>query len=424
MNNENVLDFVSHWAREMIAAGANTERVSIGVTHLFHKFGYKEISIDLLTTKVELSIRTKEGVYLDRHLAVPTAKINLERIRRLNRLSYKVVDEDIDDKDLASLLEEATNSKTYPRVINCLALTVAMVALSRIFGGLWQDIVVVILNTLVLFGLTTLTGKANFNRIISNVLCMFVCTASAALFHNIGFAKNFFVIILTNAFYLVPGIQLVNAFRNIFCGQEMNGIIELLKGLLELITIIAGVAFGYFCFCQDSGLLIEGAIPTHSGVGLIGYEIELVVLSIFASLGFAVSFEVRKKRDLFFAALGGGIIRVAFILLIYAMPNYRIAYMTLAAFVAALYAEILANIQKKSSIVYLYPSIIPLIPGDLVLYTCFGMVWQNPELFGPNGMESILALVGICTGFVLCSTIMHYVRRFKSMKLFKRNKAE
>lgn len=424
MNNENVLDFVAHWAKEMIAAGANIERVQIGVAHIFHKYGYKEISIDLLTTKVELSIKTQEGQYLDRHLAVPTARINLERVRRLNRLAYKIAKEDIDDKELASLLEEAANSKTYPRLVNWAAMTVAMVALSRIFGGAWQDIIIVILNTLALCGLTTLTGKANFNRIISNILCMFICTASAAFFHSVGFVQNFFVVILTNAFFLVPGIQMVNAFRNILCGQEMNGIIELLKSLLELLTIIAGVALGYFCFCQDSGLLIEGSIPVHSGIGIMAYEYELIFLSIIASLAFAVSFEVQKKWDLFFAGLGGGIIRIAFILLIYAIPTYRIAYMTLAAFVAALYAEIVATAQKKSSIVYLYPSIIPLIPGDLALYTCFGVVWQNPELLGTNGVEAILALVGICTGFVLCSTFMHYIRKIKAINLFKKKKQE
>ena len=32
-----------------------------------------------------------------------------------------------------------------------------------------------------------------------------------------------------------------NAVRNIFCGNEMNGIIEMVKVLLEVVTIVSGL---------------------------------------------------------------------------------------------------------------------------------------------------------------------------------------
>lgn len=420
MNNQAVLDFVVNWGKEMIATGANMERVTLGIELLLKKYDFDDISIHGLNTMLFVSAKGKDGVDVTKQLAVPVAVINLERLKKLNAVAFKIRKEPItDENELNNLLKEALEVKTYPVLVNFLAYVLAMISLARIFGGGWGDILVATMNTAFLYFACKGLSKLHLNRIISNVFLMFVCTASAFLFWKIGLCPNFFVVVLTNAFYLVPGIQLINAFRNILCGHEMNGIIELLKALLEVATIIAGVGAAFFCFASNSGLVIEGAIPVHSGIGIIGYELELILLSITASLGFSMVFEIHGK-DLIFAALGGGLIRVFFILLIYAIPTYRIAYMTLAAFIAALYADIVATFQKKPATVFLYPSIIPLIPGDLVLYTFFGVIWLNSDLFKQNGLESMLALVGICTGFVLSSTLFHNIRKIKFKGFLKR----
>ena len=52
---------------------------------------------------------------------------------------------------------------------------------------------------------------------------------------------------------MIPGIQMVNAFRNIICGNEMNGIIEMVKVILEVVTIVAGL----YIAC-----LVFGFVPT------------------------------------------------------------------------------------------------------------------------------------------------------------------
>ena len=90
-----------------------------------------------------------------------------------------------------------------------------------------------------------------------------------------------------------------------------------------------------------------------------------------------------------------------------------------AAFCAALYSEILAIIRKEPSTLYLYPSIVPLIPGDLFCFVAFGIVWQNFNLVSQNGLALALALVGISVGFVVCSTIVHYVRKIKFLREIK-----
>lgn len=141
-------------------------------------------------------------------------------------------------------------------------------------------------------------------------------------------------------------------------------------------------------------------------------NIFLVVLSFGASLGFGIVFQL-KKKELIYAGIGGAVTRIVYIILMTLIP-YRIAYAALSTCFAAVYAEFTAYRRKRPSTVYLYPAIIPLIPGDLFYYTMAAVMVSDKEKFLQYALECTLALVGICTGFVLCSAIMYYVRKTKA----------
>lgn len=137
-------------------------------------------------------------------------------------------------------------------------------------------------------------------------------------------------------------------------------------------------------------------------------NLEIIVLSVLASMGFAIVFHIDKK-DLWLAGLGGGITRIFYLIFIAFVP-YRILYAALAAFVAAIYAEVVSGFKHTPATYYLYPSIIPLIPGDLFYYMCVGIIMRDVDMFENYAAECGLALVGLGVGFVVCSCFSHYMR--------------
>ena len=147
-------------------------------------------------------------------------------------------------------------------------------------------------------------------------------------------------------------------------------------------------------------------------------NIELVVLSFFASAGFAIVFRI-ERRLLPLAGLGGVVTRIVLILMQSCTDN-RILYMLLAAMAASLYAELLAIRLKRPSTVFLYPSIIPLIPGDLLYYSIVGILLGDTERIAAYGPDCLRAMVGMALGFVLISTLMHYRNRNLFAKLLHR----
>ena len=77
---------------------------------------------------------------------------------------------------------------------------------------------------------------------------------------------------------------------------------------------------------------------------------------------------------------------------------------------AALYAETMAMRQKMPSTVFLYPAIIPLIPGDLLYNTAVNLLLQDTPQMLDNAKNCALSLAGMSIGFVLISTFTYYRR--------------
>ena len=414
-----ILYFCKELGKDMIVSGANIERVNMTTERICHAYGLHDVTCANLSTRISISAKDENKRYAHRQTDVLPQAINLERLKKLNNLSFEVTKNKPDVTTLYDLLH-AIKTNDFPWWVIMLGFVVAMAGLARIFAAGWAELLIVELNTLILFGLSKLYNKIHVNKILTNIVSMFICSSIAMLFYACHFVNNFYIVIITNAFFLIPGIPIINCARNLLCGNEMNGIIELLKVLLEVCSIVAGLAAAYALFSNMVGnALLEENIVVVPVTWL--NSIELVFLTLMASTGFSVTFNIQLK-DIGFAAIGGVIVRIVYILFQLAIP-YRFIFTMLAAFFAALYSEILAIVKKEPSTLYLYPSIVPLIPGDLFYYVALGIVWGNGTLISTYGPNLALSLMGISLGFVICSTVVHYVRKFRFLR-FVNNKEQ
>ena len=417
-NIEYILDFCKELGKQMIVCGANIERVDMSIEHICHGYGLHDVTCANLTTRIAISAKDENKNYSSRQTDVPPQSFNLERLKKLNRLSYFVRENKPDPTTLRDLLDDV-KSNDFSWWVILLGYTVAMAALSRIFQAGPFEMLLAIVNTWILFGLSKLFSKIKLNKIITNFVSMFIVSAVSILAYKAGIINNFFIVMITNAFYLIPGIQMINCARNLLCGNEQNGVIELLKILLEICTIVAGLAAAYALL---SGLVGQPTLEDNivaAGTSVPAY-IELIVLTLLASAGFSVVFNIQLK-DIPLAAVGGAIVRIVHILGQLAFPEFKFLYTLLAAFAAALYSEILAINRKEPSTLFLYPSIVPLIPGDLFYYVALGLVWNNEGLL-QYGPDLLLVLISISVGFVICSSVVHYIRKFKFNKILNQNK--
>ena len=398
---EEILEFCVNLSRNMIISGANLERVHLANEFICKSYGLKDVSIYLLSTHISLSAYDSEGDYASRQASIPAAGINLERLRSLNQLSFKVAEITPAPKVLAQMLSRAMQVREYSDWVVLLARILAMSCLCFMFGGGFNDLIAVASVTALIHFLMAAFEHSGLDRLVINALTMWFATSAAIFFVYTGVANNLAAVLITVSMIVIPGIPLVNAMRNLICGREINGILQMLKIFIETMALAMGI---YVALIVLGGFAL---IQAPDSVLLEPYII--VLLSYIASVGFGTVFQIPVK-DLWLAGLGGALTRISLLLLTPVVSN-RLLFMTISALIAALYADFWAVKRKQPSTYFVYPSIIPLIPGDLFFYAISGLYAGNYNVVETNGINCLLSLSGLSIGFVLSSAVSHHIRR-------------
>lgn len=248
---ECILDFAASLGCKMLSVGANLERVNDTMYRVCHSYHLHSVSIFSLNSLIIISAKTDDNCTGTRQMSVHSSSNHLEKLNRFNQLSRKVCSETPPPKTLAKMLEEANNIEDSPRPVIICGHLISMSCLCALYGGSLWDIVAVCINTVVLYFLGNYFDKRNLNQIIANTICTWVAATLAILLVHFDIGEDYFIIVITNSIMRIPSISLVNAVRNILCGNEMNGILEFLKVILESLAIVLGAVLGIYMFRGD-----------------------------------------------------------------------------------------------------------------------------------------------------------------------------
>lgn len=245
---EYILDFAASLGCRMLTVGANLERVNDTMYRICHSYHLNSISIYSLSSVIMISAKSSDGITGTRQVSVPRGDKHLEKLNRFNQLSRRICTETPPPETLSGMLTEAENVDDYSYLTRILGYLIAMTSIGVINGGSIRDIISADLNTLILLWLTDFFDKRQINRIVANTLCTFIARTLAVLYVKIGIGEHYFIIVIVNSMLMIPGSALVNAFRNILCGNEMNGILEFLKVILETVAIVFGLMISVYMF--------------------------------------------------------------------------------------------------------------------------------------------------------------------------------
>lgn len=144
--------------------------------------------------------------------------------------------------------------------------------------------------------------------------------------------------------------------------------------------------------------------------------------SLVGSLCFGIIFNIKGKK-LIFAAFGGALSQLSFMLLGYFFSSEITQYF-FATIITALYAEIMARIKKSPATVFLVPSIIPLVPGGMMYYSMELCITGKINEFFNLLLKTIAVAGALAMGILVVSSFnkLLKVANYKNHKALK-NKA-
>ncbi|MEY8295449.1 MAG: threonine/serine exporter family protein [Emergencia timonensis] len=136
------------------------------------------------------------------------------------------------------------------------------------------------------------------------------------------------------------------------------------------------------------------------------------------SLGFALILKI-KGRQVLYAGIGGLVTWFIYLMVFAELQSDFIANLIAAVYVA-IYAELMARVNKAPATIFLTAAAVPLIPGGRLYYTMFGLVSEDDAMFVENGTAAIIIALAISLGFVFVAVVNKYVNRFLYGKRQKR----
>ncbi|MCD8012233.1 MAG: threonine/serine exporter family protein [Lachnospiraceae bacterium] len=240
-NLDYLLDFSLRMGEELIVCGANIERVSDTVYRVCDSYHCRDVQFFALDCYLTLSLEDGDGVRVSGQRCIRRGQdIHMERLGRLNQLSRRVCETAPEPERLEGMLAEALNAKGYPLWITLLFSLLSAVCLTGIYNGSMRDLSIVVLNTFLAFLSGIYLRRLIYNKIIYNIVSAFIIGTVAIFFDKIGYLDGYSTVMIVNSLKLVPGIPMVNSFRNLLSGNEINGILELLKLIFQTIAIGGG----------------------------------------------------------------------------------------------------------------------------------------------------------------------------------------
>ena len=148
---------------------------------------------------------------------------------------------------------------------------------------------------------------------------------------------------------------------------------------------------------------------------------ELVLPCLWAflsSLVFCGIFNVKDRKIMFIAALGGGLGWMVYLLA--ASTESVIMQNLLAAITVALFSEFMSRILKTPSTVFLVIGVLPMVPGGGIYYTMEYGVQGNTEMFISKGLETIAVAGAIAIGVSIASAIFRFYAYMQNQQLKQR----
>ncbi|MBQ4650554.1 MAG: threonine/serine exporter family protein [Firmicutes bacterium] len=139
-----------------------------------------------------------------------------------------------------------------------------------------------------------------------------------------------------------------------------------------------------------------------------------IITAFIGSFGFAVFFRMKGKQILL-AAAGGAATWAVYLMVAVQAGGYFIPNV-IAAIFAAIYAEIMARVNKAPATIFLTAAAVPLVPGGRLYYTMAGLVNSDKAAFAENGEAAVTIALAIALGFVIVALGSKYFYMFMKRK--------
>lgn len=386
----------------MTESGAEISRVEASLSHMCRAYGVTSVSVYATTSNIIVTVEDKDGEVYTETRRPDAIGNNFTLLDRVNDLVRHISETAPDAAEIREAIR-ALPRKTWRWFVVAPAQGAISASFCLFFGS--RSVAECLFAFLIgasLCCLGRLFDRVEANRLLKSFLLTFLASLAAFTVTRLGWVASPDFIIIGYIMNLIPGLGLTGAIRDLFVGDLFTGMVRILSAVLIAVSIAVGFILN---------LLLFKGMPSSNPMAMPGWDqlLEIVAATV-GTVGFAYVFNTRGKK-IFFAAFGGCLGWVLFLLLGLFMDSEILRYLIVSVLVSV-YGEIMARVLKTPTTLFSVVCLVPLVPGSGLYYTMTHALNGNWAEFLDRGPTTLGLAAALSLGTVLVNTLAVYVKKF------------
>ena len=224
----------------LLESGAEIYRVEDSITRIYLAYGAQNVNVYAIPSAIITSFSYGDEPSVTHICRIHDRSTNLTRVDHLNALCRDIC---AYTPDFGSILERLHLIMRHDRYADwqvCIATGGTGFFFTRLFGGSMAEGICGLFTGLLLWMLTSFLGKIRTNPLFINIIGGLWVSTSGLLCYHFGLIPRYDTMIIGCMMFLVPGLPLTNAIRDLIAGDSITGITKFTEALL----VAAGIAVG------------------------------------------------------------------------------------------------------------------------------------------------------------------------------------
>lgn len=237
-----IIDFLTDYAAFLLSSGATTLRTQKNIWRMAD-FYNKDVSIMIMPRHVEIMLT--DGICHEIRVKKWQRGINFSVITQLSRLSWRVVEENLDVAVASACLQEVKSGRRLSVYAVTLMAGLANASFCRLFEGDYVAMSFVFLATAGGFCMKhKLVNDFGIDVRIATIIVACVSAVISCGPYIYGLGQTPDTALATSVLYLVPGIPYINAFSDFISGHYICALSWLVSALETTVCLGVGLILG------------------------------------------------------------------------------------------------------------------------------------------------------------------------------------
>lgn len=401
MNYSAILSAILDIGVGMIRSGAETHRVEDSLYRLLDAYRFTGCNIWVVPSNIQATATDPLGNLETQIRHVRRTEVDFARLDRLNDLSRRCCAAPPDEAGLSEGFRAAMEGVSLPVWLRYLAAVLAGVGFGIFFNCDLSDAAAAGVASLLITILGRGLGKRESNPLILNFIIASLSELFILLCVHFGFGHHTGYITVGVVMLLISALGTTNGVRDLVHLDTLSGVMNISVSFTGAVGIALGIALPLLLL-PDFGTNEPLCLNPDLAAGMIGCVIGCV--------GFSIWFDIVKIGQIASCALGTALTWGVYLAARAWLPETYLPVI-FASIVCALYAALMARINKAPATIFRTICIYPLIPGAALYYMMYGIILRDGALASSMGLTLLLTCFCIVLGFMAVEAIGKLFRK-------------